>query len=809
MKSARSLIAPFRFVLLSHRLLSRNSLHKIRFFAGAVTATCGVILIITFYVPDGNSLFWLGATLFSFGMWLDIFLITTYHNSRYYHGIHSITGSKGKETSGFQYLPASALLYIPTDSSASVLMCDIGKSITQRLGLSTEDTETFVSLPRKKISIDEIYFDENKSITLLHVAEKLFDEDISLQQWLLRNEVNKLNWLHAVALVEKLHNEKMQRERWWSRDNLSRKKSLGTELAFGHHYFIESVSRPFSTNSIVKASHPVYDSYVSTIAEILAKEKSSNVLLIGTEGGGVIDVLNRLQYQFSSGQQLRSLHHPYIYEIDIDIFFSRYAHPDIIIEKLITLFNEATSAGNVILAFNHFGNIITRCESIGINFETIIDDYLASNALHIIAIDTPQNYHSVLRLKNDITRHFTEVIIDHTNLDDLRSIVTDYIIKRESEVKTIFTISAIEAVVLDANRYLTVGEMPERAITLADSILTHADRHKLHTVTVDDVHQYVRNITNIPIGPISNDEAGLLMNLETHLATNVAGQPRALAAIARTMRRARANIERQDRPIGSFLFLGPTGVGKTETAKTLARIFFSSDEAIARFDMSEFSQFDSLNRMIGTATEVGFLTSVLTSTPYTVILLDEFEKAHQNIHDLFLQILDEGFYTTGAGEKINARNTIIIATSNAASDLISNTHHSLQRSPHLTVKVIEWLTSHNIFRPELINRFDNTIIFEPLNENAMRQVVIKFLDNLLARVNKGGYIIGYDESIVSLICAQPFNQSFGARPIQRFIQNLLEDYFAKGIIEKRIVPGQEHIVSASHFSKEDIERSID
>jgi ATP-dependent Clp protease ATP-binding subunit ClpC len=809
MKNARSLIRPFRFVLFSYKILSRDTLYKVRSFLGIVTVVSGGVLLITLYSTDANPLFWLGITLFLFGTLLNLFLITTYHNSRYYHGINSITGSKGRETPGFQFLAASALTYIPTDSSASFLQCGIGKSITRRLGLSTEHVETFIKQQRNKLSIDEMYFDETKSISIFYLAEKLFDEDIALQQWLLKNGITKMSWLQAVALVEKLHTEKMQQERWWSRDNLSRKKSLGTELAFGHHYFIESVSRPFAINSIVQASHPVYDSYVSKIAEILAKGKSSNVLLIGTEGGGVIDVLNRLQYQFGSGQQLRSLHHPYIYEIDIDVFFSRYPHPEIFIEKLVTLLNEATAAGNIILAFNHFGNIITRCESIGVNFETIVDDYLASNALHIIAIDTPQSYHSILRFKNDITRHFTEIIIDHTNLDDLRSVVTDYIINREVGSRTVFTIDAIEAVVLDANRYLTVGEMPERAITLADSLLTYAERHNLDIVTVDDVHQYVRNITHIPIGPISDDEADLLMNLETHLSANVAGQPRALAAIARTMRRARASLERQDRPIGSFLFLGPTGVGKTETAKTLARIFFSSDDAIARFDMSEFSQFDSLNRMIGTTTEVGLLTSILTSTPYTVILLDEFEKAHQNIHDLFLQILDEGFYTTGTGEKINARNTIIIATSNAASELISNTHQSLQKSPHLTTEVIGWLTSNNIFRPELINRFDNTIVFNPLDTNAMRQVIIKFLDNLLSRVNERGYVIGYDESIISLISSQPFNQSFGARPIQRFIQNLLEDYLAKGIIEKRIIPGQEHILSATYFSREDIDKSID
>lgn len=804
MKPVRTLLNPYRVTLLMHRWLPRKSLRRLRHLFGGLCILSGGVTITALYFGTLPVMPWFGFTLITFGLWLDSFIVYAYNNSRYFRGLDSITGSSNKTTPGLQYLSATILATNPQDCVAGFFENQYGEHILSRLNLNKEQLEAYLTTSRPRLTHDSLQFNAETPITLLAVAKRLYQEDASLRAWLLTQTINQTTWEQAIALVERIHTDQMRLERWWSRDNLSRQQSLGRELSFGRHAFISSLSRPFEINSVMKESHPIYDRYVNDIGEALAKNKAGNILLLGTEGGGVIDVLTRLQHQFKSGQQLRSLHHPHLYEIDMDVFFSRFGEPEQFISNFERLLHEASEAGNIVLIFTHFSSILTRAKALGIDIVTIIDDYLISPALHIIAVDTPGAYHSHLHNQFDLTRHFTEIALDMSDLATLRTVVTDYIINQEKSYNTIMTMSGIEAIVLDAERYLTTGEMPDRAITLADSILTHAKRHHMDRVTATDVHSFVHNLINVPIGPVEDEEGELLIHLEDYLGQHVAGQPEAVRAIARTMRRARADIERHNKPIGSFLFLGPTGVGKTETAKTLARVFFQSEEAIIRFDMSEFSQSTALIDLLGTTESAGKLASALIANPYTILLLDEFEKAHRAVHDLFLQILDEGYFTTGAGEKINARTTIIIATSNAGSDIITRTVRSRQTNPHLTEEIIRSITQDRIFRPELINRFDNVIVFDPLAGEAKRQVVTKFLNQLMDRVAKQGYLVTYDESIVLLLLDQGFDPAYGARPLQRFIQNLLEDSIAKMILEKTITPGILHTLRAGQFSKQDI-----
>jgi len=325
--------------------------------------------------------------------------------------------------------------------------------------------------------------------------------------------------------------------------------------------------------------------------------------------------------------------------------------------------------------------------------------------------------------------------------------------------------------------------MPDKAIELLVGVASKARQMNIGIITEDFVYEAVSEKTGIPAGPIQDTERDLLLHLEDRLHQQVIGQQNALNAIARTMRRARAGIQSSEKPIGSFLFLGPTGVGKTETAKALAKIFFGGEGKMQRIDMSEYSGDDALERLIGNGEDPGTLPTMLREHPYCVLLLDEFEKATQSVHDVFLQVLDEGGFTDARGTKVNARNTIIIATSNAGSQLILRTVQQRKELSTLAEEIINHIVKEGIYRPELINRFDSTIIFEPLNVEQQTEVASLMLGGLYERVKERGYEISVSEDLLDVLVEKGYNPEFGARPMQRVLQDVIEEKIAQKIME--------------------------
>jgi ATP-dependent Clp protease ATP-binding subunit ClpA len=270
------------------------------------------------------------------------------------------------------------------------------------------------------------------------------------------------------------------------------------------------------------------------------------------------------------------------------------------------------------------------------------------------------------------------------------------------------------------------------------------------------------------------------------------------------MRRARAGIQAADKPIGSFLFLGPTGVGKTETAKALAAVFFGGEDKLQRIDMSEFSGGDAVIKLIGDGESAGILPTVLREHPYSVILLDEFEKANQSVHDIFLQVLDEGVFTDSRGTKVNARNTIIIATSNAGSQLILDTVHQRKALSTLSAEIIDSIIKAGIYRPELINRFDSTIIFEPLSVGQQTEVASMMLSALYERVKGQGYQLNVKEDLLTVLVEKGYNPEFGARPMQRVLQDVIEEKIAQKIISGTVNKGDSIKLGLTDFTQAEL-----
>jgi ATP-dependent Clp protease ATP-binding subunit ClpA len=309
----------------------------------------------------------------------------------------------------------------------------------------------------------------------------------------------------------------------------------------------------------------------------------------------------------------------------------------------------------------------------------------------------------------------------------------------------------------------------------------------------DAVIKVVEQKTKIALSEPTQEEKNLLLHLEDVLHQRIIGQDAAVHVLGEAMRRLRVGIEERNRPI-SFLFLGPTGVGKTETAKTLANTYFGGEATMIRLDMSEYADEEGQRRLLGSlpgqGEERGELTEQIRDHPYSLILLDEFEKAHSSIRDLFLQILEDGRLTDNKGRTISFINTIIIATSNAGSDFI---HDAITKGRIVDKKfendLSEYLQSHNIFKPELLNRFDAVVTFKPLSESEVHTIAGLLLNELTKKLMEKDITLEIDDAVLTKVSKEAYNKEMGARPIRRYIQDTLEDILSQKLLTSSVARG--------------------
>lgn len=349
---------------------------------------------------------------------------------------------------------------------------------------------------------------------------------------------------------------------------------------------------------------------------------------------------------------------------------------------------------------------------------------------------------------------------------------------------------------LEEAAQLKYGTLPKLENRLADKqkewlAIKPEDRVLQLEVDSEDIAKVISKWVGIPVTKLLSSESNKLVHLEEKIKERVIGQEAAIKAVSNAIRRSRSGIADEDRPIASFMFLGPSGVGKTETAKALAEQLFNDEKSLIRIDMSEYSESHSVARLIGAPPgyvgfeEGGQLTEAVRRRPYSVILFDEIEKAHSQIFNVFLQILDDGRLTDGQGRTVNFKNTVIIMTSNLGSEY--TTDDKLDKND-IEAKVFEVL--RRSFRPEFINRVDQIITFNRLSKDQISQIVTLRLKELSDKLASKGYQVEYDKSIVAYLSSYGYDPAFGARPIKRIIQNKIEDELALQIIENKIIPGK-------------------
>jgi ATP-dependent Clp protease ATP-binding subunit ClpC len=739
---------------------------------------------------------WTGSILFfDLFIWMIFFMLDAFHSSYYFKD--SENALREFKFLGQEISYEAAKIALSTDDfdiTKGFLGSRLGRLILLRCGLGLSDINQFAVSQRKLISAESFSLDGEK-IGLYEYARAVIKQDKDFSDFLFSLGLQESDFLGAADWVSKIAAATKAKERWWSRDNLGKLPGLGKDWAYGRAYELEKFASFIGEKyeySLIDNNSAYHRSEVDSLEKILSRAKEANALIVSEEGDGALDIVIRLARKIADGSVLPALEHKRIAILDTNAIIDVTKEKTAFENEIIKILNQSIKAGNIILVIQDLPALIQNARNLGSNFIDLVDPYLASSYLQFVAFADTGRFHQSVESDGGIMRRFEKIIIKEDNDGGvILRLLEEKALEYEARQNIYFTYPSIVAIWKSADRYFNDGTLPEKAVDLLVESIPSVKQRGKNIVEKSDIEALVGAKTGIPVGEVKDSEKKKLLNLEEILHKRVVGQDAAISAISNAMRRARSGVANPNRPIGSFLFLGPTGVGKTETSKALAEVFFGNENCMMRLDMSEYTSADALDKLIGSFDEgkPGVLSSMIREKPYAVLLLDEFEKTTDRVKDLFLQIVDEGMFADMSGKKVNARNLIIIATSNAGSDIIWNLAKEEKKLVESKDAIIEDIINQGIFKPEMINRFDGVIIFNPLKENDLQSIAGNMLEKLKARIREKGFDLVINNDLINYLVSQGTDPKFGARPLNRAIQDKVEEIIAEKIIRGDLRPG--------------------
>ena len=740
-----------------------------------------------------------GFFLLVLAFWLFVYLLESFYRAIYFHNrAYKIRKRKDQTTAETPYELSSEVADIfyhasKGDVIRSFLNTSIGSDILLRCGLGDEDIRNFIKGRSQVLELSLADMHSNSISNMEDFAIFLFKNYPDFSDFLFKAGVGEKDFIGAAKWAVRSDEDRRFKERWWGRDNLKKLGSLGRDFSFGNTYMLNRYAREITMGGASPSERELHwENEVDQVENTLSKAKESNIMLIGDDGVGILDIVYEFAYRIDSRSAPALLLDQRILLVDSNLLAASMKEKGQLEEKFIRLLNEAVKAGNIILVFDHFTSFVSGAKTIGTDIIDIMNPYLSSPKIHIIILSPTEEYYRVLAPNGEITSRFEVIKVKQPEGAKIISLLEDGALMLERKHGVFFTYPAIVEILRSAENYITEGVMPDKATDLLMEIPSYMNQKGITLIGKNEVLDFIRFKTKIPVGEIHEEEKGKLDNLETELHKRIVGQNDAVVAISDTMRRARAGVRDPKKPIGSFLFLGPTGVGKTETAKALAAVYFENEEKMARLDMSEYQGDDALERLIGSfeSGKPGTLSMLVKNFPYGVLLLDEFEKTNPEVQNLFLQVLDEGFFSDMGGHRVNVKNIIFIATSNAGSDLMyeSITHgediHALKQF------IIDSIIKKGTLKPELLNRFDGVILFNPLERKDIIQVARIMAENLKKRLKEEQSIdLIINEALINALVKEGLDPLFGGRPMARAIKDKVEKLIAKKIIDGELRTG--------------------
>ncbi len=603
---------------------------------------------------------------------------------------------------------------------------------------------------------------------------------------------------------------------------------------------------------------------IERVIQILARRTKNNPVLIGEPGVGKTAVAEGLASRIVNAEVPDILDGKKVIQLDMGLLVAGTKYRGEFEERLKKIMDEIRQAGNVILVIDEMHTLIGAGAAEGaIDAANILKPALSRGEIQVIGATTLDEYRKYVEKDSALERRFQTVIIDEPSVDESIEIIKGLKPKYEEHHGLIISDSAIEAAVKLSSKYITDRFLPDKAIDVIDEASSkvrlkvstlspegkelekelkdlikekenairnqeferasqlrdeeadmkeriremaqqYREEHEANkpTVTEEDVATVIATMTGVPVTKLTEGESERLLNLEKTLHDRVIGQNDAVVAISKAIRRARVGLKSPNRPIGSFIFCGPTGVGKTELAKALAEAIFGSEDNMIRVDMSEFMEKHSTAKLIGSPPgyvgydDGGHLTELVRKKPYSVILFDEIEKAHPDVFNIMLQILDDGRLTDAKGRYINFKNTVIIMTSNVGASMITTTSRlgfstSSDESKDKYEKLKDTVSEEmkKAFRPEFLNRIDETIVFAHLSQEEIRQIVDLMLKDLFKRLAERELSVEVTDEVKDHLAKDGYSEAYGARPLRRLIQRKIEDMLAEEILSGKYSAG--------------------
>ena len=547
---------------------------------------------------------------------------------------------------------------------------------------------------------------------------------------------------------------------------------------------------------------------IARVIEILGRRKKNNPMLIGEPGVGKSAIVEGIALRIAGGSISPALAKKRLISLDIALVVAGTKYRGDFEKRLKSIIKEASSNPDIILFIDEFHTIVGAGGAQGsLDAANILKPALARGELQCIGATTMDEFAKIVEKDGALDRRFQKIVVEPTDIQQSITILENLKPNYEDFHKVTYSDEAIEACVRLTDRYITDKSLPDKAIDALDEagsmirLNLTKDKRTGNIVDAEDIATVVSKMTGIPVNKVAESEGNRIMKMKGRLQSRIIGQDDAIEKVVRAIQRNRAGLKDPNRPIGTFLFFGPTGVGKTQLAKCLAEYLFDSQENIVRIDMSEYMEKFTVSRLVGAPPgyvgyeEGGQLSERVRRKPYCVVLLDEIEKAHPDIFNILLQVLDEGRLTDSNGRVVSFRNTIVIMTSNVGSRELDEYGSGVGfatsgKSVSKNRQSVLEKAIRKSFPPEFINRVDERIFFNALTKEDIEKIIDIELKDLRSRAEEAGYKLIVTPSAKRFIADAGFDPAFGARPLKRAVMKYVEDPVSEFIISDRILQGR-------------------